>query len=94
MSHTHRLGVVLVHPFDHLERLGRQIGLEPAPAEESKVILAADPWKIGLHGRESRAFQDWTATVAHPLRIWCDLRGEQRGIEFAAQLWKEISRRG
>lgn len=77
-----------------LERIGRQIGLEPAPAEESNVILAADPWKVGLHGRESRTFQDWTATVAHPLRTWCDLRDEQRGIEFAAQLWKEISRRG
>ena len=77
-----------------LERIGRQIGLEPAPAEESNVILAADPWNVGLHGRKQQTFQEWTATVAHPLRTWCDLRDEQRGMEFAAQLWKEISRRG
>lgn len=65
-----------------LEQIGRRIGLEPAPIEESNVILAADPWKVGLHGREQRTFQDWTATVAHPLRTWCDLRNERRGIEL------------
>ena len=79
---------------DDLERIGHKIGLEPAPQEESNVILAADPWKVGLHGRQSRRFEEWEATVAHPLRTWSDVRGEQRGTEFAAQLWKEIDRRG
>lgn len=77
-----------------LEQVARKIGLEPTPEDESNVILAADPWNIGIHGREQRRFDAWTASIAHPLRVWCDLRGEQRGAEFAAQLWKEIDRRG
>ena len=77
-----------------LERIGRLMGMEAAPAEESNVILSADPWKVGVHGGEQRTFQEWTATVANPLRTWCDVRDEPRGMEFAAQLWKEIGRRG
>lgn len=77
-----------------LERIGHQIGLEPAPEEESNVVFAPDPWRVGVHGRATRKFDEWEAKVAHPLRIWCDLREEPRGTEFAAQLWKEIGRGG
>lgn len=77
-----------------LEQVARRIGLEPTPEDESNVILAADPWNVGTHGRGQRWFDTWTASIAHPLRVWCDLQGEQRGAEFAAQLWKEIDRRG
>lgn len=67
------------------------LGLEPAPAEEANVGLSADLWHIGLHRRERKSFDEWTATVAHPIRVWCDLRDEQRGSEFAAQMWGFIN---
>jgi DNA-binding transcriptional ArsR family regulator len=79
---------------EHLEENARSIGLEPAPDEASNVILAADPWNVGLHRRASREFEKYTAIVAQPLRTWCDVREEPRGREFAAQLWKEIGRYG
>ncbi|MCZ7535215.1 MAG: hypothetical protein M5T61_04230 [Acidimicrobiia bacterium] len=67
------------------------LGLEPAPEDEANVGLSADRWRIGMHRREERTFEEWKATVAHPIRVWCDLRDEQRGDEFAAQMWGLIS---
>jgi DNA-binding transcriptional ArsR family regulator len=79
---------------DELDGVSRGLGLEPASIEDSNVMLMADPWNLGVHGRAERVFDKWTAIVAHPIRTWCDLRCEPRGKEFAAQLWKEIDRRG
>jgi DNA-binding transcriptional ArsR family regulator len=72
------------HP---LTRAANLIGLEPAPDEAANVILSADPWRVGLHHRRPASFEEWTATVAHPVRVWCDLHSEPRGADFAAQLW-------
>lgn len=63
------------------------IGLEPAPKEAANVVLSADPWRVGIHDRGMARFEEWTAMVAHPVRVWCDLHSEQRGADFAAQLW-------
>jgi DNA-binding transcriptional ArsR family regulator len=77
-----------------LEELAERLGLEPAPAKESNVVLAADPWGVGMIGRTDRTFEGSHAIVASPIRVWCDLHSERRGTEFAAQLWMEIERRG
>lgn len=63
------------------------IGLEPAPEEAANVALSADPWRVGIHDRGRATFERWTAVVAHPVRVWCDLHSEPRGADFAAQLW-------
>ena len=77
-----------------LEAVAERLGLEPAPVKESNVVLAADPWGVGMIGRAEREFEGSRAVVAQPVRVWCDLHSEQRGTEFAAQLWKEIEGRG
>lgn len=77
-----------------LEAIADHLNLEPAPAKESNVVLAADPWGIGMIGRADRTFDGRQATVASPVRVWCDLRSERRGSEFAAQLWTELQARG
>lgn len=77
-----------------LEAMAERLELEPAPAKESNVVLAADPWGIGMIGRADRTFEGSHAVVASPVRVWCDLRSERRGTEFAAQLWTEIERGG
>lgn len=64
------------------------IGLEPAPEEAANVALSADPWRVGIHNRGKASFEGWTAAITHPVRVWCDLHGEPRGAEFAAQLWE------
>jgi hypothetical protein len=73
-----------------LEEAAAELGLEPAPAESANVRVSADRWRFGVHRRAVARFDEMTAMVAHPLRVWCDLHGEQRGSEFAAQLWGEI----
>jgi DNA-binding MarR family transcriptional regulator len=72
------------HPLSTAAELLR---LEPAPKDAANVALAADPWRVGLHHRRTASFDGWTAIVANPVRVWCDLRNEPRGREFAAQLW-------
>jgi DNA-binding transcriptional ArsR family regulator len=72
------------HPLTAAAEL---IGLEPAPKEAANVALSADPWRVGLQHRSDASFEDWTATVAHQVRVWCDLHNEPRGTDFAAQLW-------
>jgi MarR family len=74
-----------------LEDVAAELGLEPTRKESANVRVAADRWRIGVHRRAIARFDELTAMVAHPLRVWCDLHGEQRGSEFAAQLWGEIS---
>jgi predicted transcriptional regulator len=68
-----------------------QLSLELAPIESSNVLISADPWRVGLHHRAAAQFEEWTATVSHPVRVWCDLHGEERGREFAAQPWRAVS---
>ncbi len=77
-----------------LEAVAERLGLEPAPVKESNVVLAADPWGVGLIGRTEREFEGSRAVIAQPVRVWCDLHSEQRGTEFAARLWKEIEGHG
>lgn len=71
---------------DSAERLG----LEPAPPEAANVVLSADRWKVGVHRRRELQFDASNAWVAHPLRVWCDLQDEERGSEFAAQMWGAV----
>ena len=73
-----------------LEEVAAKLGLEPTPAESANVRVSADRWRIGVHRGAAARFDELTAMVAHPLRVWCDLHGEQRGSEFAAQVWEEI----
>jgi DNA-binding transcriptional ArsR family regulator len=74
-----------------LAAAAEELGLDPAPEGESNVVLSADRWRVGTHRRSNASFEEWTATVAHPVRVWCDLHSEKRGIEFAAQLWGVVS---
>jgi transposase len=74
-----------------LEEVAAALGLTPAPPESANVRVSADPWRIGVHRHASTQFDEWTATVAHPLRVWCDIHAEERGREFAAQLWGRVS---
>lgn len=75
-----------------LEEAAAALGLEPTPDGSANVRISADRWRFGLHRRASARFDELAAIVAHPVRVWCDLHGEQRGSEFAAQLWGEINR--
>ncbi len=70
------------------------LGLEPAPEGAANVVLSADPWRVGIHRRQEVTFDEWTASIAHPVRVWCDLHSEQRGTEFAAQLWGAVTHAG
>jgi hypothetical protein len=73
-----------------LTTVAAKLGLEPASREESNVIISADPWRIGVHRSAQVRFEEWSATIAHPIRVWCDLHGEERGSEFATQLWRTL----
>jgi DNA-binding transcriptional ArsR family regulator len=77
-----------------LTALAEQLRLEPAPQGAANIALSADPWGVGVHRRANASFEEWTATVANPVRVWCDLHSEQRGVEFAAQLWGAVSHAG
>jgi DNA-binding transcriptional ArsR family regulator len=74
-----------------LEEVAAALGLAPAPRESMNVLVSADPWRIGVHRRATAHFDEWTATVAHPFRVWCDVHAEERGREFASQLWGKAS---
>jgi len=67
-----------------LERLG----LEPADREEANVAVALDRWRLGTTHAQVHRFQKYSALIAPPVRVWCDLDGEPRGTEFAAHLWE------
>lgn len=74
-----------------LDDIAGELGLEPAAEDSANVVLSADPWRIGLHHRRVARFDDLTASVAHPLRVWCDLHDERRGVEYAAHLWGALT---
>jgi DNA-binding transcriptional ArsR family regulator len=77
-----------------LPDVAEQLGLDPAPDDAANVLLCADPWRVGIHRRSEVMFDEWSASIAHPVRVWCDLHSEQRGSEFAAQLWGTIAHAG
>ena len=74
-----------------LEEVAASIGLAPAPQQSVNVRVSADSWRIGVHRHVNAQFDEWRATVAHPIRVWCDLHAEERGREFASQLWGKAS---
>lgn len=67
------------------------LGLEEAEEDSGNVALALDRWRIGRHRSAQARFDEWDATISHPLRVWCDLHDEPRGEDFAAQLWGAVS---
>jgi len=73
------------HAFAHL-------GLEVVDRDEANVAVALDRWALGTTHASHRSFQQHSATVAPPIRVWCDLEGEARGTEFSAQLWEMMQR--
>ncbi len=77
---------------DHgLENVAEMLGLDPASDEASNVMLSSDNWGVGVSRRSDALFDDLHAWVAHPLRIWCDLPDEQRGSDYAAQMWRVVT---
>jgi DNA-binding transcriptional ArsR family regulator len=76
---------------DDLAAVAGRLGLEPVSEEAANVALCADRQRVGMHRRQPAGFDEWTATIANPVRVWCDLHGESRGNEFASQLWGAIS---
>jgi DNA-binding transcriptional ArsR family regulator len=77
-----------------LPSVAGELGLEPAPEGATNITLSADPWRVGIQHRGDATFDEWTASIAHPVRVWCDLHSEQRGTEFAAQLWGAVVHAG
>lgn len=71
--------------------VAEKLGLEPAPAESANMLLSTDRWKLGVHRRRLLQLDESSVWIAHPLRVWCDLHDEERGSEFAAQLWGAVS---
>lgn len=70
-----------------------QIGLEPVDREAANVAVAVDRWRLGATGAEVHRFQKYSALIAPPVRVWCDLDGEPRATEFAAHLWEMMRHR-
>ncbi|MEX1009097.1 MAG: winged helix-turn-helix domain-containing protein [Acidimicrobiia bacterium] len=67
------------------------LDLDEVPKADANVGVAVDAWRVGVHRAELATLDEWSAKVAHPVRVWCDLHTEQRGSEFAAQVWGAIS---
>ncbi len=67
------------------------LGLEPASDDAANVMLSSDRWRLGVDRRRREHFDDLDAWVAHPVRVWCDLHDEQRGSEYAAQMWSVVT---
>ncbi|MCC5954431.1 MAG: winged helix-turn-helix transcriptional regulator [Acidimicrobiia bacterium] len=74
-----------------LENVAEMLGLEPATDDAANVVLSNDRWGVGVNGRLDAPFDDLQAWVAHPLRVWCDLPDEQRGSDYAAQMWSVVT---
>jgi hypothetical protein len=68
----------------------RQLGLEPAPEGQANVLLAADPWRVGVHRRSQVSRAEAVASVAHPVRVWCDLHSEPQGAGAAGWLGEAV----
>lgn len=75
-----------------LADVAEALGLEPCQDEVANVVLSSDKRRVGVARRQEARLDDLRAWVAHPLRIWCDLHDEQRGSEYAAQIWSAVTR--
>jgi hypothetical protein len=67
------------------------LGLEKVQPEEANVLVAADWWGLGTGGATTIRSGKWEASIAQPVRVWCDLRGEDAGRALAAELWEKTS---
>lgn len=76
-----------VHGDSWVDDIAEALGLDEADEENGNVALVLDRWRVGRHRSATAKFDDWEATVSHPLRVWCDLHDEPRGADFAAQMW-------
>jgi DNA-binding transcriptional ArsR family regulator len=74
-----------------LAEIAGQLEAEPSDPEEANLEVALDTWGVGLHWADYGRFDRWRARIAHPVRVWCDLHAEQRGTEFADQLWSRLT---
>ncbi|MGH3170092.1 MAG: hypothetical protein ACRDN0_29940 [Trebonia sp.] len=74
-----------------LKTIATELRLEPVPWDDANVLVAADPYGIGTSRRGSADSGQWTATVAHPLRVWCDLHHEDRGLDLTGKIWPRVS---
>jgi hypothetical protein len=73
-----------------LAALVPQLGLEPAHEGHANVLLAADAWRVGTHRRSQVSHAGQVASVAHPVRVWCDLHSEPEGHTAADWLGKAV----
>lgn len=64
--------------------------LEPAPEGHANVLLAADAWRVGMHRHRQVSRAGQAASVAHPVRVWCDLHSEPQGHAAAARLGESV----
>jgi hypothetical protein len=74
-----------------LKTIARELRLESVPWDDANVLLAADEFGIGTSRRGAADSGQWTATLSHPLRVWCDLHHDDRGPDLAAKLWPKVS---
>jgi hypothetical protein len=74
-----------------LKTIVRELRLDYVPWDDANVLVAADPFGIALSRRAPAESGGWKATVAHPLRVWCDLHHEDRGPDLARKLWPKVS---
>jgi DNA-binding MarR family transcriptional regulator len=74
----------------HLVDAAQALGLEPASASGANIELARDQRGLGTDGAFESVSSDGMATISHPVRIWCDLYGEQRGEDVASQFGRVI----
>lgn len=86
------LRVRVRHRIEAMADILGELGIESVSEAEANIVLAADRWGLGSHRASVETFHGTRARVAHPLRIWCDLRDELRGEDFAAQMWSEVIR--
>lgn len=79
---------------ESLAEVAEQLEIESAPPDEANLEISVDRWGVGLYGATNRSFDQWRAMVAHPVRVWCDLHVERRGVEFADQIWSRLTHAG
>jgi hypothetical protein len=74
-----------------LKTMARELRLEPVPWDDANVLVAADEFGVGASRRGPVNSGQWAATLSHPLRVWCDLHHDDRGVDLAAKLWPKVT---
>jgi hypothetical protein len=77
---------------DQADEVIDTLGLVAVDADEANVAVALDRWALGTTGASTRRFGSYEAMVASPMRVWCDLQDEPRGLDFASDLWEAMAR--